>query len=83
MHAYHANTGLPVATILRPAKTRGGREVATAVAVAATTGDPGDDASAAESGEASPPCPCCGGPMTIIEFLPGPGRRQLPRRDTS
>ena len=27
MHIYHASTGLPVATILRPAKTPGGREV--------------------------------------------------------
>jgi Transposase DDE domain group 1 len=31
MHVYHANTGLPVATILRPAKTPGGREVRTVV----------------------------------------------------
>ena len=31
MHVYHASTGLPVATILRPAKTPGGREVATVI----------------------------------------------------
>ena len=31
MHVYHANTGLPVATILRPAKTPGGREVRTVI----------------------------------------------------
>ena len=54
-----------------------------AVAVAATTGDPGDDTSAAEADETSLPCPCCGGPMTIIEFLPGPCRRRSPRYDTS
>ncbi len=31
MHVYHAGTGLPVATILRPAKTPGGGEVRTVV----------------------------------------------------
>ena len=31
MHVYHASTGLPVATILRPAKTPGGEEVRTVV----------------------------------------------------
>jgi Transposase DDE domain group 1 len=31
MHVYHAGTGLPVATILRPAKTPGGREVRTVI----------------------------------------------------
>lgn len=31
MHIYHAGTGLPVATILRPAKTPGGGEVRTVV----------------------------------------------------
>ena len=31
MHIYHAGTGLPVATILRPAKTPGGREVRTVI----------------------------------------------------
>jgi hypothetical protein len=31
MHIYHARTGLPVATILRPAKTPGGREVRTVI----------------------------------------------------
>ena len=31
MHIYHAGTGLPVATILRPAKTPGGAEVRTVV----------------------------------------------------
>lgn len=31
MHVYHAGTGLPVATILRPAKTPGGTEVRTVI----------------------------------------------------
>jgi hypothetical protein len=31
MHIYHAGTGLPVATILRPAKTPNGREVRTVI----------------------------------------------------
>jgi hypothetical protein len=31
MHVYHANSGLPVATILRPAKTPGGVEVRTVI----------------------------------------------------
>ena len=31
MHVYHARTGLPVATILRPAKTPGGEEVRTVI----------------------------------------------------
>ena len=31
MHVYHAGTGLPVATILRPAKTPNGREVRTVI----------------------------------------------------
>ena len=31
MHVYHAGTGLPVATILRPAKTPAGREVRTVI----------------------------------------------------
>ena len=31
---------------------------------------------------ATPPCPCCGGPMRIIEVLPDPRRRTL-RFDTS
>lgn len=31
MHVYHANSGLPVATILRPAKTPGGAEVRTVI----------------------------------------------------
>ena len=54
-----------------------------AVAVAPAAIESGDDASAADADETSLPCPCCGGPMTIIEFLPGPGRRRPPRRDTS
>ena len=54
-----------------------------AVAVAPAAVESGDDTSAAEAGETSLPCPCCGGPMTIIEFLPGPSRRRPPRRDTS
>jgi Putative transposase/Transposase zinc-binding domain len=52
-----------------------------ALAVAVPTADPGDDASAAS--EATMPCPCCGGPMIIIEFLPGPCHRRTPRLDTS
>lgn len=47
-----------------------------APAVAAPTADPGD-------GAAAMPCPCCGGPMIIIEFLPGPCHRRSPRLDTS
>ncbi len=31
MHVYHAGSGLPLATILRPAKTPGGREVRTVI----------------------------------------------------
>lgn len=31
MHIYHAGSGLPVATLLRPAKTPGGREVRTVI----------------------------------------------------
>ena len=27
-----------------------------------------------------PACPCCGGPMRIIERLPGPGSRRYPAR---
>jgi hypothetical protein len=27
-----------------------------------------------------PPCPCCGGPMLIIERLPGPNSRRYPAR---
>ena len=54
-----------------------------AVAVAPAVIESGDDTSAAEAGETSLPCPCCGGPMTIIEFLPGPGHRRSPRLDTS
>ena len=52
-----------------------------AVAVAAV--ESGDDTSAGEAGETSLPCPCCGGPMTIIECLPGSSRHRPPRRDTS
>src|SRR3954464_2222639 len=29
---------------------------------------------------AVPACPCCGGPMLIIERLPGPGSRRYPAR---
>ena len=53
------------------------------LAVTPTAAESSDDTSAADAGETSLPCPCCGGPMTIIEFLPGPGRRRPPRRDTS
>ena len=54
-----------------------------AVAVAPAAVESGDDTSAAEAGETPLPCPCCGGLMTIIEFLPGPSRHQPPRCDTS
>jgi hypothetical protein len=43
----------------------------------------GDDAQAAAADGQATPCPCCGGSMTIIEFLPGPRRRRTPRIDTS
>jgi hypothetical protein len=43
----------------------------------------GDDAQATAADGQAMPCPCCGGPMTIIEFLPGPRRRRTPRIDTS
>ena len=54
-----------------------------AVAVAPAAVESGEDTLAAEAGETPLPCPCCGGPMTIIEFLAGPSRHQPPRRDTS
>jgi Putative transposase/Transposase zinc-binding domain len=41
-----------------------------------------NDAKAAADGKPTP-CPCCGGPMTIIEFLPDPRRRRTTRIDTS
>jgi Putative transposase len=28
----------------------------------------------------APPCPCCGGPMLIVERLPGPTSRRYPAR---
>ena len=51
-----------------------------AVVVAATTAQPTDEAPAVAT---TPPCPCCGGPRIIIEFLPGPCHRRSPRLDTS
>ena len=54
-----------------------------AVAVLLTTAKTGEDAPAAEASKAATPCPCCGGPMRIIELLPGPCRRPSPRLDTS
>ena len=57
---------------------------ALAVAVAPICADLGDEAPAAVANEATTlPCPCCGGPMIIIEFLPGPCHRRSPRLDTS
>ena len=40
---------------------------------AATETPPGEPA--ATTTGATPPCPCCGGPMRIIEVLADPGRR--------
>ena len=54
-----------------------------AVVIAATTAQPPDEASAIAASETATPCPCCGGPMIIIEFLPGPCHRRSPRLDTS
>ena len=54
-----------------------------AVAAPTTTGQSEDDASTCDSTEATPPCPCCGGAMMIIEFLPGPRRHRSQRLDTS
>jgi hypothetical protein len=53
-----------------------------AVAASAPTAPP-TDASTVEAADTTIPCPCCGGPMVIIEVLPGPGRRRPPRLDTS
>ena len=54
-----------------------------AVVIAATTAQPADEASATAASETAAPCPCRGGPMFIIEFLPGPCHRRSPRLDTS
>ena len=54
-----------------------------AVAIVPTTAKTGEDAPVAEASATATPCPCCGGPMRIIEFLPGPCRRQSLRLDTS
>ena len=54
-----------------------------AAATAAATAKPGDDTSAAEASAAAIPCPCCRGPMIIIEILPGPCHRRSQRLDTS
>ncbi len=43
----------------------------------------GDEPPPRKPGELSPPCPCCGGTMTIIEVLSGPRRRRWSRLDTS
>jgi hypothetical protein len=47
----------------------------------ASTGS--DEPTAREPGEPGPPCPCCGGVMTLIEVLPGTRRRRSQRLDTS
>jgi len=53
-------------------------------AAPATTGQPEEDASAADTTGDAKPCPCCGGPMIVIEMLPGPRRyRRTQRFDTS
>ena len=54
-----------------------------AVAAPATPDRPGEAAQDSESPETTTPCPCCGGAMTIIEVMPGPRRRFIPRFDTS
>ena len=53
-------------------------------AAPATTGQSEEDTSAADTAGGAMPCPCCGGPMTVIEMLPGPRRyRRTQRFDTS
>ena len=47
----------------------------------ATTDTPDEDA-AAVAPDTTPPCPCCGGQMRIIEVLADP-RRRMPRFDSS
>ena len=47
----------------------------------ATTDTPKDEPATATS-DTTPPCPCCGGPMRIIEILADPRRRRL-RFDSS
>ena len=47
----------------------------------ATTDTPKDEPATATS-DTTPPCPCCGGPMRIIEVLADPRRRRL-RFDSS
>ena len=49
---------------------------------AATTDGPAGEAVAAATDTTPPPCPCCGGPMRIIEVLADP-RRRSPRFDSS
>jgi hypothetical protein len=40
----------------------------------------GDQGQRREAKAEVPTCPCCGGPMRIIERLPGPGSRRYPAR---
>jgi len=50
----------------------------------AATGQSEEDTSEADTTGGAVPCPCCGGPMTVIEMLPGPRRTRRPQRfDTS
>ena len=55
-----------------------------AAAAPATTGQSEEDTGTGDTAGATMPCPCCGGPMTVIEILPGPRRTRRPQRlDTS
>jgi hypothetical protein len=68
---------------LRRAKLAAIRKIL-AVCAPAAAAQTTDDASAADTTDTAMPCPCCGGPITIIEVLPGPPRRRRPPRfDTS
>ena len=56
------------------------RKLLAVVAPATPTSDrPEDDARADQPAETTTPCPCCGGTMIIIEVLPGPRRRVVPK----
>jgi hypothetical protein len=66
----------------RKAKLAVIRKVLAAVSLAPNVPSSDDAPTAAVDGEVTP-CPCCGGVMTIIEVLPGPRRRRIPRFDTS
>jgi hypothetical protein len=58
--------------------------IRTALAVAPPVADSPDEGEAAPThAPIAQTCPCCGGAMRIIETLPDPRRRHLPRFDTS